>query len=204
MRRITFSIKTILKRVYGLIYIKLLPILVHPPYQSYKGSLYSLHRTSIIRFLESWQDDIHGNVLDVGVGTFGYPRSLFEDKCAYTATDCFKHPNIDTVSDIHFLTDMFAQNYYDFVICTDVLEHISQPWKAVCQLYAVLKPGGTLLLTMPFNFHLHETKTVGDYWRISADGINQLLINIAGFHHVNISAIGNPEFPFGYTVVARK
>jgi len=140
----------------------------------------------------------------VGVGTWPYPRQLFQDRCEYIATDCFEHPNIDVVSDIHHLTDVFQPDSFDFVICTDVLEHIPRPWEAVRELYAVLKPGGILLLTTPFNFHLHGNEQVRDYWRISADGLRVLLQEIAGFDEIEITPIGHPEFPFSHTVVAKK
>jgi SAM-dependent methyltransferase len=158
-------------------------------------------RIGVMRLLESWQDRIHGKVLDIGVGTWPYPRQLFQDRCAYVATDCFECPNVDVVSDIHHLTDVFQPESFDFVICTDVFEHIPRPWEAVREIHAVLKPGGTLLLTTPFNFHLH---TARDYWRISADGLRVLLQEVAGFEEVAITPIGHPEFPFSHTVVARK
>jgi 2-polyprenyl-3-methyl-5-hydroxy-6-metoxy-1,4-benzoquinol methylase len=154
-----------------------------------------------MRFLESWQDRIQGKVLDVGAGTWSYARELFQDRCEYIATDCFEHPNIDIISDIHHLTAQFTAQSFDFVICTDVLEHIPYPWIAVKELYAVLKAGGTLLLTTPFNFHLH---TEYDYWRISADGLRLLLEEVAGFDHVEITLVGHHEFPFSHTVVASK
>ncbi|MBN1977600.1 MAG: class I SAM-dependent methyltransferase [Anaerolineae bacterium] len=157
-----------------------------------------------MRFLESWQDCVHGRVLDVGVGTWPYPRQLLRERCEYIATDCFEHPNIDVVSDIQHLTEVFHRESFDFVICTDVLEHIPHPWEAVRELYAVLKPGGVLLLTTPFNFHLHGNEQVRDYWRISDDGLRMLLQEVAGFERVEITPIGHPEFPFSHTVVANK
>ena len=197
-------IKNWIKQLHGAIYRLALPALVRPPAARYRGKVRTLARIGIMRFLESWQDRIHGKVLDVGVGTWPYSRQSFQDVCEYTATDCFEHPNIDVVSDIHRLTDVFEPESFDFVICTDVLEHIPRPWDAVRELYAVLNPGGTLLLTTPFNFHLHDNELVRDYWRLSADGLGVLLREVAGFDEVDITPVGHPEFPFSHTVVARK
>jgi len=197
-------IKNLIKQLHGVIYRLALPALVRPPAAQYRGQVRTIARIGILRFLESWQDRIHGQVLDVGVGTWPYPRQLFQDRCDYTATDCFEHPNIDVVSDIHLLTDMFQPESFDFVLCTDVFEHIPHPWEAVRELHAVLKPGGILLLTTPFNFHLHGNEQVRDYWRMSADGLRVLLQEVAHFEKVEITPIGHPELPFSHTVVARK
>ncbi len=196
--------KDLVKQLHGAIYRFSLPALVRPPSGRYRGQVRTFARIGIMRFLESWQDRIHGRVLDVGVGTWAYPRQLFHDRCDYIATDCFEHPNIDVVSDIHHLAEVFRAESFDFVICTDVLEHIPRPWKAVRELYAVLKPGGILLLTAPFNFHLHGNERVRDYWRISADGLRVLLQEVADFDEVTITPIGHPKFPFSHTVVAKK
>jgi SAM-dependent methyltransferase len=204
VRLLPSLLKDWIKWLHGAIYVLLLPALSRPPAARYKGKVRSQVRIAIMRFLESWQEHIHGRVLDVGVGTWAYSRHLLQSRCEYTATDCFEHPNIDVVSDIHHLTSVFAEQSFDFVICTDVLEHISRPWKAVRELHAVLKPGGTLLLTTPFNFHLHSDEHVQDYWRVSADGLRLLLVEIAGFAKVEINPIGHPDFPFSYTVVARR
>jgi hypothetical protein len=68
----------------------------------------------------------------------------------------------------------------------------------------VLKPGGLLLITTPFNFALHGNATVDDYWRMTADGLRILLEAEAGFSVESIRAHGHPRFPFSHSVVARK
>lgn len=45
----------------------------------------------------------------------------------------------------------FEDNYFDLIICSDVLEHIREDYKAFSELARVLKKGGTLLLTVPAN-----------------------------------------------------
>ncbi len=197
-------IKVWIKRFYSWLYRLFLPILVRPAGMMYNGRYYSIPRAGIMRFLEEWHGQVHGRVLDVGVGTWEYPRQLLQNVCDYTATDCFEHSNVDVVSDIHALTEVFAPESFDFVICTDVFEHIPRPWIAVRQLFAVLKPGGILLLTTPFNFHLHSNAMVKDYGRLSADGLRLLLLEEAGFQEAIITPLGHPEFPFSHTVVARK
>jgi 2-polyprenyl-3-methyl-5-hydroxy-6-metoxy-1,4-benzoquinol methylase len=179
----------------------MLPVLVEPPYVEYKGAQVSYLRMGIMDFLESWQDKIHGQVLDVGVGQWTFSRNLFSDKCTYTATDCFADENIDVVSDIHTLTQTFESEQFDFVLCTDVMEHIPNPALAIEQLYTVLKPGGTLLMTTPFNYPIHTTDEVKDYWRFTDTGLKTLLHR---FSQVDVTPNGHPKFPYGFLTVAQK
>jgi 2-polyprenyl-3-methyl-5-hydroxy-6-metoxy-1,4-benzoquinol methylase len=111
---------------------------------------------------------------------------------------------VDVVSDIHALAAVFELESFDFVLCTDVLEHVSWPWVAARELAGVLKPGGTLLLTTPFNYRRHGNREVIDYWRFTEAGLHQLLAEEAGFHQVQIEPVGHQIFPFSYTVSAVK
>lgn len=50
------------------------------------------------------------------------------------------------------LTELpFADNSYDTLICSEVIEHIKDDAKAVAELNRVLAPGGTLIITVPYN-----------------------------------------------------
>lgn len=102
-------------------------------------------------------------VLDVGAGTCPY-RRLFAH-CRYKTHDFKKYEGeklgggtaygaIDYVSDILALPieDMSV----DVVLCTEVLEHVPEPVKALRELIRVVKPGGTLILTAPLGSGLHQ------------------------------------------------
>lgn len=43
----------------------------------------------------------------------------------------------------------FQDNFFDKIICTEVLEHIDEDYVAIKELYRVLKPGGTIAITVP-------------------------------------------------------
>lgn len=43
----------------------------------------------------------------------------------------------------------FKQNYFDFVTCWDVIEHIKEDSLFLREIFRVLKPGGLLLLSTP-------------------------------------------------------
>jgi glycosyltransferase involved in cell wall biosynthesis/SAM-dependent methyltransferase len=50
------------------------------------------------------------------------------------------------------ITDLpFENNYFDFIICNHVLEHITDDLKAMSELYRVLKHGGFAVLQTPYS-----------------------------------------------------
>ena len=47
----------------------------------------------------------------------------------------------------------YRDNYFDFIICSEVLEHLSDDEKALLEVKRVLKPSGFLIITVPkYNF----------------------------------------------------
>ncbi|HEY5657313.1 MAG TPA: class I SAM-dependent methyltransferase [Myxococcota bacterium] len=43
----------------------------------------------------------------------------------------------------------FPEDHFDLVLAADVLEHVDEPATAVAELHRVLRPGGTLIATVP-------------------------------------------------------
>ena len=52
---------------------------------------------------------------------------------------------------------------FDFILCTEVLEHVFNWPAAFRNLASILSPGGRLLVTTPHFYPLHEVPY--DYWR---------------------------------------
>ena len=46
----------------------------------------------------------------------------------------------------------FKDNFFDLIICTEVIEHTPDPMKSIPELHRVLKKGGLLVLTVPNKF----------------------------------------------------
>ena len=44
----------------------------------------------------------------------------------------------------------YTDNSFDVVICSEVLEHLSEPEKTIKQMLRVLKPNGTFIITVPY------------------------------------------------------
>jgi len=64
-------------------------------------------------------------------------------------------------------------NIYDLILCTQVLEHVKEPDTVLKEFHRVLKPTGTLLLTLPQAYHIHEEPN--NYFNFTKFGIKYLL-----------------------------
>lgn len=98
-------------------------------------------------------------VLDVGAGVGQY-RPLFA-RCDYKAHDFGQEPQtvghytpLDYESDV--LDIPVADGSFDVILCTEVLEHVPEPTKAVQEMARILRPGGIMLLTAPLGCLLHQ------------------------------------------------
>lgn len=67
---------------------------------------------------------------------------------------------------------------FDGIICTEVLEHATNPDALLGEMYRVLRPSGRLLITAPFIWGLHELPY--DFRRYTHVGI-RTAVELAGF-----------------------
>lgn len=106
------------------------------------------------------------------------------------------------VGDLCELNKNIPESRFDGVFCTEVLEHVNQPFKAIEEIYRILKPGGLLIASSPFNFRIHGP--LPDNWRFSEHGWRVLLHD---FDDVEIHADEDETrflMPIHYVVFARK
>jgi SAM-dependent methyltransferase len=116
-----------------------------------------------------------GRVLDFGAGSAPY-RSLFQ--CAeYVTVDLPSsgHPPEHKVAELYYDGHSlpFAAEHFDFVLCSEVLEHVFNLDEVLTELYRVLKPSGRMLLTVPFVWGEHESPH--DFARYTTFALNDLL-----------------------------
>jgi hypothetical protein len=112
-----------------------------------------------------------------------------EAGCTYTGDICKKN---------EFISD----GRFDYIVCTEVLEHTRRPFEAASELFRILKKDGLLFLTVPFNFRIHGP--LPDCWRFTEHGLREILhqFKIEELNQVNCP--GRDLMPIHYTVVARK
>jgi len=72
----------------------------------------------------------------------------------------------------------FDDNTFDYVLCTEVLEHVPDPKEFLMEIRRVMKPGAVLIMTIPFMVPLHEEPY--DFYRYTKYGLKHMLDG-AGF-----------------------
>ena len=80
------------------------------------------------------------------------------DNIEYTSADLYS-PLADIKMDIHNMP--FDNNYFDFILCNHVLEHVENDIKALSEIKRVLKKGGRAIVQVPF-YHPIPNKTIED------------------------------------------
>jgi SAM-dependent methyltransferase len=124
-----------------------------------------LTRITLDRFIQAHAST--GRTLDVGAQAGPYAVH-FPNR---VALDIRRGPGVQMVGDAQSLG--IAGAAFDVVLCTEVLEHLPEPQKAIDELFRVLKPGGVLLLTTRFMFPIHDAPH--DYFRYTKYGLRYLL-----------------------------
>jgi SAM-dependent methyltransferase len=166
------------------------------------------------RFLDlqagsAWRDlrrelaSARGRLLDIGCGAQVY-RDLVPPEVVYRGIDTAdaKARFGYDVPDTHYFegNDWGVEDgSFDVALCTEVLEHIPAPADFLARTCRCLRPGGRLVLTVPFAARWHFIPY--DYWRYTPSSLN-LLLRAAGFDDVTVLARGNPLTVTCYKVMA--
>jgi SAM-dependent methyltransferase len=114
--------------------------------------------------------DFRGRVVDVGCGASPY-RAYLPAAVDYVGVDRRVSAGVRARADMTALP--FADGSFDGALCTEVLEQSPRPWLLVAELARVLKPGGRLYVTAPFDWHFVDEPY--DYFRFTTHGLRALL-----------------------------
>lgn len=127
-----------------------------------------------------------GRLIDLGCGDMPFRESIIDQVSVYDGLDlhpCTWGTYIGNVEDMF----MIGTESYDTAICLEVLEHVSDPFRAAREIYRILKPGGVLILSVPHLSRLHNEPD--DYYRFTQHGVENLLER-AGFNLVALEKRG--------------
>jgi len=161
-----------LKEIYAEIYSRemfaptFLGVFINPFYFIRRG----LHKGVI-----SNKGYLKGRLLDFGCGSKPYKN--FFDVQEYIGLDIeesghlYKYEGVDVYYDGKEIP--FQDGHFDSIFSSEVFEHIFNLEEILTELHRVLKPGGYMLVTLPFVWEEHEIPY--DFARYTSFGIEYLL-----------------------------
>ncbi len=155
--------------------------------------LVDLQLGSIVKYLRPALAQITGCVLDVGAGQSPWRAWL-------PATTSYKGIDVGYANEFGMDSDRsdivyydgrvmpFGDSTFDNVLCIEVLEHSEDPQLLITEIARVIRPRGTLLLTVPWSARQHHLPH--DYHRFTRERLYALFIQ-NGFESIEIHERGN-------------
>ncbi len=135
--------------------------------------------TRMYALLSGWNESV------VCVGS----EYLGDELAGGTVVDGLRHENAEQLS--------FEDGSFDFVLSAEVLEHVNSPQRAIAEIYRVLRPGGELFLSIPFDFTRKHNST-----RARIENRNIVHLAEPAYHGNPLSADGSLVFTdFGWEFV---
>jgi len=126
-------------------------------------------RSSFKRFLHPQIGSVKtGILLNIGCGNKIYQSFTLAKEIRL---DLFFYSTLHIRSDAHILP--FMNDLFEGVLMEEVLEHCHDPRDVIDEVFRTLKPGGRLILTVPFLFPIHDEPH--DYYRFTEFGLQHLL-----------------------------
>jgi SAM-dependent methyltransferase len=131
-------------------------------------------RRGLLRELSAFFPQLTGEVLDVGCGR--KPYRTYVPAVRYVGLDV-DTPATRALGAADVIYDgrvfPFGDASFDGVLCSQVLEHVFAPEEFLGEIHRVLRPGGHLVLAVPFVWDEHEQPQ--DFARYSSYGLRALL-----------------------------
>lgn len=157
------------------------------PYSDSDSTLSLLPGAAMGEWIARQAPYVRGDLLDAGCGNQPFAswyRPLVRRVVALDAAQ------IDGIEVVGFVDRIpFRDASFDTVLATEVLEHVTNAEQAMDECARVLRPGGHLLVTVPFLYPTHEAPY--DFRRLTHFGL-RALIERHGLDVVSLDAKGGP------------
>lgn len=142
------------------------------------NTIYSGNRPDLIKYIP----DNAKRILDVGCGEGGLGKLLIDsgrwelsaiELNAEAAKKAEPYYNKVIVGDVQSIIFPYPKNYFDCIVCGDVLEHLYDPWITLEKLTDYLEVNGDIIISLPNIRHYKVLKklVIGGRWEYKASGI---------------------------------
>ena len=133
-------------------------------------------RKAIYNNIQIFSKNITGNTLDIGCGSKPYATLFPAEKYIGMDIKVTGHKHTDSDIDVYYdgTNIPFDDEYFDSIVCFEVLEHVFNPDIFLKEAYRSLKTGGKALFTVPFIWDEHEQPF--DFARYSSFGLQALFV----------------------------
>jgi SAM-dependent methyltransferase len=143
----------------------------------------------LLREILSARPYLRGRLLDMGCGRRPYALIYGRLVESSVGTEVAFSPHGTTAADAICFGEAlpFEDASFDTILCTEVLEHTREPWRVMAEFARLLRPGGHVVISVPFIYPLHEKPH--DYWRFTGYGL-EAISSSAGLLPLEVSAKG--------------
>ncbi|GIV87330.1 MAG: type 11 methyltransferase [Chloroflexus sp.] len=143
-------------------------------YIDYKKTLSIVVNELLLELLLKNRHYFKGKLLDLGCGKRPYTLIYNQQVDCSIGTEVSFSPHGINEADIVCLAEHvpFRNQQFDTILCTEVLEHTRQPFQVMQEISRLLKPGGHLVLSVPFIYPIHEAPH--DHWRFTRYGLERI------------------------------
>lgn len=130
--------------------------------------------------------ELSGVVLDLGCGARPFEADILAHARRYVGVDwgnTLHGTHADIVADLNKPLPIGDESV-DHVVSFEVMEHLAEPRVMLGEACRVLRSGGQLTISVPFQWWVHEAPW--DFFRYTCHGLEYLLQR-AGFVHVAVT-----------------
>lgn len=147
-------------------------------------------RSGLLKGISKQSAAISGKLLDFGCGSKPYQSLFIVDEYVGVDFENEGHSHQNEQIDIFYDGKKlpFTNNYFDAVLCSEVVEHVFNLDEVLKELNRVLKNQGKLLLTCPFVWSEHEVPH--DFARYTQYALKDILEK-NGFEIIAFEKSGN-------------
>lgn len=139
------------------------------------------------KYLRKYSSFLKGALYDLGCGEQSHKNFFLQHADSYVGVDWWEGDGAcrpDIVANLNQCLEISSE-VADSVVSLSVLEHLCEPQVMLNEAFRILKPGGAMVLQVPWQWWIHEAPH--DYFRYTPYAL-RYMFGKAGFERVHVQA----------------